>query len=789
MKKLFVTAPSEDGHYHVAYGNTEEGYGAIAPGGKDRHTHELIWDPARPARPPAPAIPPEIDPMTGMPVMVQDPETGEVYPDPGTPEDPGDPGKETGSWIVSPGEDGHMHEDLVEYPAEPDKKKVENEGERISECLSLWREALSLTEECRKKGRESEGFYKGDGQWDPEVKRTLNALDRAALTINEVAPNIDTLIGYQVEQRTDFRFLPQGGGDQRVADMLNIAVKKIVDNCFYPREETKVFKDMCVPGLGVFQVYMDFESNFLGDIKIKRFPWDDVHYGPHEQEDLSDCEYEVLSRMQSIAKLKQVYKKKADEIEKSYKGYLGQYPDVEKLDNGVNGTNTDYRYAKKLDDQPYTVDGTFPLVDVQKKQFRLVQVTQKVYEDVTVVFSPDENFFHTAYDWKEEDIAAASELPGFQAMTQTKTRVRITRFCGGVMLSDENPADVPLHDFYTVPAYAYRQNGEFWGKVEAAKDPQREINKRRSQMMDTMNRLGAAVYYVEDNTFKNPAEKEKFKKKRSAPGSVFDVNDIGRTPKLEEGAELPASLVNIMQMDQATLQRLMNVIVEQGGANESGTMFLEKKKGRLTGNQFLFDNLSFSKQKLGKIIVALLQRYYGPERIQELLDAQYSIAEFQLGGQDYASFTKEEIIEMLEDADLLEYDVIVTESSFAPTTRLGIAKVLFELIQQGAQIPPELALEFIDMPDEVRTRINGQLQQQSEAAAQSEQASQDSEVVKTLVGKGQYTVTPERAQELGLIPVGPESALASGQESSNNNEDEFTQDTEYANNLASALAG
>jgi len=782
MQELKTTAegqiPSDEKHYHIVYINTETGVGAMSPG-PDGHVHELIYDPAREPVEPTEAVPPQIDPMTGMPVV--DPMTGQ--PDMGQPATPGDPGKEEGTWIVTPAMDGHDHV-IVDYKVKP-AEKTEKEKEIIDDCMALWREGVEIVEDCAKKGREAEDFFKGK-QWDEDVERGLNALDRAALTINEIAPNIDTLIGYQMEQRTDIKYLPQENGDQRVADMLNVIVKKILDNCYFQREETKVFKDQCLSGKGVFNVDMSFTDNIQGVIKVERFPWDDIVYGPHEKEDLSDCEFEVRSRMVSIAKLKQMFGKKAKEIEKNYSEYKGQFPVVK--DNGVNGTHTDYRSAEKIDDMPFTLNGTIPLVDVQKKQFRLVQCTRKTYKEVTVLFHQEENFFFTAYDWKPEDIEAASTLPGFQYVSQVKPRMRITKFCGNLVLSDENPADLPMHDFYTVPAYGYRQDGEFWGKVEGAKDPQRELNKRRSQAMDTMNRLGASVYYIEPETFTDAQEKERFKKKRSKPGSIFEVTDSNRRPVLEAGAELPVSLVNMMQLDQQNLQRLMNVVVEQGGANESGTMFMEKKKGRLTGNQFLFDNLSFAKQKLGKIIVALLQRYYPPERLQKLLNSQYVRQKFKVGDKDFAEYSKEEITEMLSGANLLEYDVIVSESSFSASTRLGIAKTLFELMSQGADIPPELALEFLDVPADIKVNITERLQAQSDQSAQVAADTSNAEITKTLIAKGEYTVAPERAQELGLVPAGGNIASTAPAEPANNETDTIQADI-YANNLASSLAG
>jgi len=788
MHELRITTPDPSGHYHIVYINSESGIGAMSPDPEDQHQHTLVYDPPR-------------EPIEPTSAMLVNPQTGEQVPAPEDPAEiqqavsmgaqlvpanPGDPGKELGSWIIGPGStDAHEHE-LLEYRPKEKGEKGQPEKEILGECMSLWREALAMTGECRRKGRESEDFYKGK-QWDDETKRWLDGLDRAALTINEISANIDTLIGYQMEQRTDIKYLPQEGGDQRVADMLNVVSKKILDSCYFQREETKIFKDICVPGFGAFNLYMDFNSNLQGDARVERFPWDDIVYGPHEKEDLADCEYEIRSRMVSIAKLKQMFGEKAKEIERSYESYAGQYPDIDKGDNGVNGTHTDYRSAKKLDDQPYTVDGTLPLVDVQKKQFRLVQATRKMYKEVTVIFNQEENFFFTAYGWKDEDIALASSLPGFEVISQMKARMRVTKLCGQLILSDENPADLPMHDFYTVPAYGYRQNGEYWGKVEGAKDPQRELNKRRSQMMDTMNRLGASVYYTRARTFIDKNEEERFKKDRSKPGSMFKVTDLNRKPVLELGADLPSGLVQIMQLDQQNLQRLMNVVVQQESANESGALYLEKKKGRLTGNQFLFDNLSFAKQKIGKLLLSLIQRYYPAERLERLLNSQYSKQKFKVGGEDFSQFSKEEIIEMLESSDLLDYDVVVAESSFSASTRLGIAKVLFESIAQGAVIPPELPLEFIDMPADTRMRITESIQQRSEQTSQTSADTSNTEITKTLIAKGQYTVSPEKAQELGLIPANGENSLPSDGQMPNNVDN--TQDAQYADNLAGALAG
>lgn len=772
MKKLQKT-DRVNGHYHIAYLNDEDGYGVTTESAG--HQHRIIYDPPREAREPTEAIPPQIDPMTGMPAI--NPETG--MPDEGTPADPGDPGKPTGTWIVEPAEDGHTHE-LVEYVVKQ-KKKKETDEEIINECLSLYKAGAELISDSKKKGYESERFYKGE-QWDDKDKRHLESLSRACLTINEVGKNIDELCGYQMEERTDLRYLPQEGGDQVVADLLNILSKRLLDSCYYGREESKWFKDQAVVGFGSLLVYMDFKEDIRGEIKVERFPWDCVVYGPHEKEDLSDCEYEIRSKMHSKATLKMLYPKKAAKIEKSFDGFF------EKEIGGkgkIAGENTDYHFAVKIEDYPQTLDGNTQLVDIAKKEFRLVQCTRKIYEPVSVVVSEDENFFFTAFGWEDKDIEAIQTIPSFSVITQTKTRFRVTKFCGNVVLSDENPADLPVQDFFTVPVYAYRQRQEFWGKVEVAKDPQREINKRRSQTIDMMNRMSASFWFYDEDTFPD-GEAERFRKNSSKPGAMFKVNSLTNKPVKEDGAAYPTALVEIMKMDQDNLQRLMNIMVLQGGANESGTMFLEKKKQRLTGNEFLFDNMAFAKQRLGKLLISLIQRYYDAERIYSIVNTQYKKQAFQLAGQDFKEFTKEQIVDLLENSDLTKNDVIVTESSFSPSTRLGVATVLFELMKNGAPIPPALPLEFIDIPDGIRSRITNTMAEQASQTAETAQNTSNTEIVKTLIAKGEYTVSPDKASELGLIPANNTNPLTSPQASVDN---ESNQDDSYVDNLVSALAG
>ena len=111
------------------------------------------------------------------------------------------------------------------------------------------------------------------------------------------------------------------------------------------------------------------------------------------------------------------------------------------------------------------------------------------------------------------------------------TRIRKTTTATNVVLDDENPMDLPDDTFYTIPAYAYKDGSDWWGKIEAVKDPQKEVNFRYSQTVDITNRMTNYGWFTSENQFPDGRKGQKnFKSSVSNPGFVVNVNDVGNVP-------------------------------------------------------------------------------------------------------------------------------------------------------------------------------------------------------------------------------------------------------------------
>lgn len=705
MKYLKVTTKwgvGRGAHRHVVYVNDDLKIAEVSS--NDGHTHEMRW-------------------VEGMPAQVN--ELGNVISE-----------AVPGVWEFIPGLDGHTHQ-VLDYERKS-KKKKEDDQTIVAEATRLYKVALELESDSIEKAKESEDFYHGK-QWDDDEVGTLEELDRTVLTINKCAKGIDELVGYQIEQRTDLHFIPQENGDARVADLLNVLSKHILDKCDYAREETKAFKDACITGRGNFNLYVDFNQDIQGQIRVERFPWKDVVFGPHEKEDLSDCEYLIKAKMFSAEKIKQLFPDKADDISKIT-------DDSDEMRKLVYQDDDEYSRGSK-GDLIYSGSG-LPVVNIERKDVRVLEIWRKVYERAFIAANPTDNFYFNLRGWSSEDIESIKALTNFAVVSKSEARLRITKIAGTILLSDENPAELPVDDFFIVPLYAKKSGTKWYGKLECIKDPQREINKRHSHLIDILNKTASYGYFIDGNTFADGHEKEKFKRTSTQPGAVWELMDAGRPPKATEGVKFPTELVNLLSLEDQQIMDMMNITVEQGGANTSAAALLQRKELRLRGNEYLFDGLAFSKKKIGRLLIKLIQRYYSPERIVRIVNSEHARNPVQIGGQDLSQFSEEEILTLLETSDLEAYDVVISESAHTPTTRLSTFTMMQEMVQSGAPIPPEVIIELSPLPQEYKQKLLDGLAQQAQAQNEAAQVASQTEIDKTLIAQG--VIPPDVQQRVGV---------------------------------------
>ena len=624
------------------------------------------------------------------------------------------------------GED-HTHE-LVAVEPKPAKLSKSSENDKISKVMGLYKEFSKNESDSREKGRESEKYVLND-QWDDQVKSKLKGEERATLTLNHVAADIQLLSGVQRQNRTDIRYLPVEDGDSDVAEILTALVKNITEQSNYPFEETYAFLDQVTVGRGFFHIYIDRSKNLEGDIIIERYPWDDVYLGAHEKFDLSDLESLIKSKWFSKDKIKQLWPKKADDIQRTM-------DDIEKVgeDKHVRRQGDQYSVNQgttiKLNDSAFT--------NLKRKEFRVMELWEKEFKNVTVIVDANNDFFHNAEEsgLTPKEISSLKALDVFSFVPRQGHRMRKIIVAGGVLLEDKIVAkeEAPFNDFSLVPIYAVKKGDKFIGKVEYGKDPQNEINKRHSQIADILNRVAGFGWLYDNETFDSPADADKFRTDTSKSGWMAKVKNVLRPPVKQEGVKFPGEIAAFMQEEESQLAKIMNINPElrgfTGGA-ESGIAIQQKNRQGLLGNEYLFDNLSFAKKNLGKKLVSMIQEVYTPERIYRILANASERQPLEIGGVPFQELEEAEVIRVLGEEDLTKYDVVVDESPFNATKREADFVTWATISQSRPEIPLEFLLELSDLPN--KDKLLAMISQSQQQVAQTEQGKQQTEILKTQI--------------------------------------------------------
>jgi hypothetical protein len=711
-------------HHHIVYLNEESLTGALS--NNNNHTHEIRWVP------PTPDVPPYVDQATGQQM-------------------PGQPGQ-PGYWEVAE-VNGHTHR-IGEYVVEEEESNNDDESSEVTKVLAAYKECKEYEEDSVKNGRESFGFYEGPGQWTQEQINKLKSQDRACLVINKIKPQMNTLFSYQMEQRSDWKFWPQEGGDTKAAELASIIVKNITYQNRYNNEETRSFRDAAIAGRGLLGVSWDTSRNIAGDIIADRRRWDEVFFGPHDREDAADAQTMCCAKWYSKDRIKAEWPEKADAVQDDF-DVLQKSPS-----KGSNYSDDEYNHVGK------NIKLSFDLVNISKKEIKVIECWRKEWKLQCVGVHASDEYTLNVTNWEKSDIEAINTIPGCQIVKQRMCQTRLTTVAGATLLADEAPAKIPPIDgrvdyFPIVPIYCYKdESGGFSSIVDVAKDPQREVNKRHSQTVDILNQMASYGYWYDSSTFEDEQAEKKFRETGMRAGFMQKLAQMERKPVKEEGVKFPSELVQMVQFEDSQIQQTMNVAAQPYGANESGAMLMQKQRMKMAGNEFIFDNLRQCRFVVAKQILAYVQDKYTPQRVYRLVQNSADKDKNRIGGRPASDYSLEEISEMLQNQDLTTLDLIIDDVQWSPSIRLANMAMYGELAKNG-QFPPQMLIMMNDtLPQAVRDQCLEMMNQQQQAQAESEKQKMQMEIGKTLIAKNGNVAAAQESSQGGQAPAPEQQAPA-----------------------------
>lgn len=555
-------------------------------------------------------------------------------------------------------------------------------------------------------------FFLGD-QWDEQEKRKLFQDGRSTFVFNRIRPVINFLTGYQRQHRKSSVILPVEDKDQLVADQLTQVVMHVMNNGSGYRIISDCFSGAVKTGWNLLSVYMDYSDDPVnGDIRFAREPYSGFICDPYfTQLDFSDCS-NVLRRK-----------------------YLG----VEKVASMLPGMEKEVYDLHRIG---WSRDDKFTWLPYQR---------QPDGQELLAYNEMHELKWRDAYIIIDQETGNYRKWPGvleqlreyvsvFSEYRIGKTQEQYIEM--NIIVNDqwvktvENPYG--LDEYAFVPFISiFEPESDQWGlKVQSVTrqliDPQREANRRRSQMVDILDSQINSGWIANENSVINP--RSLF---QSSQGRVIWKREDAPPDALTKipPAQIPPSMFQLQEMFDKDIKDIAGINDAAFGqlesAGESGVMQLIRQGAAIANIQEIMDNLRYAQQYLTKKVVKLIQTWT-PQKISRIINQPVSPEFF--------------------DPDLSKYDISVQEGMLTDTQRQMYFRQLVDLKQLGAPVTGEMLAkaapiqgktEFNQEIAKMEQQQDQQAQQQAQIQAQLMQSQQNMAQAKALsdvaLSKERYT--------------------------------------------------
>ena len=253
----------------------------------------------------------------------------------------------------------------------------------------------------------------------------------------------------------------------------------------------------------------------------------------------------------------------------------------------------------------------------------------------------------------------------------------------------------------------FEPESDLWGLkmqslVRCQIDPQREANRRRSQMTDILDSQINSGWIADQDSVVNPRSlfqssqgKVIWRKKGAAPGAIEKIPP----------AQVPPSMFQLQELFDRDMMEILGVNDAAFGVSEnpqeSGILMLLRQGAAVVNLQDVFDNLRFAQKCLSKKVLQLIQTWT-PEKVKRIIN--------------------EDPTPQFYDEEFTKYDVVVQEGVLTDTQRQIYFKQLVDLQQLGVPVTGKMLADAA--PLQGKTEFNKQIAEQEQQAAQAAQEEQ-----------------------------------------------------------------
>lgn len=558
-------------------------------------------------------------------------------------------------------------------PEYTDKEKDFNEA--FNNAYDLW---FPWMEEAHTDWK----YYLKD-PWTEADRTYFREQDREVLNFNITRRIVKLITGYERKNRLVLKIGPSEGSDDKVAEQLTGIIMPLMENNHGYEIISDAFEmGALVPGMNLVESYLDR----WGNIQFARKPYNKFLLDPHfTRRDLKDCSHIIIHE----------------------EGMLTE--DVKSLIPGKDKLIDDYAKTG-------TAVGILPFSAYRGKgrengkrcnYQEFWERTTKKAKILANRHSGQKFVWRRSKDQLSEIINRyPMQLVSYDDYIET---VEFSAFVNGRCVhKGDDPNGIDDYPHVLIAGFWYPEYDDYavklQGEVRPTRDPQREVSKRISKILDIIDSQIATGFMAEENTLVNPDDIH-----ASGQGKGIWLKEgalANRRVEQRNMADIPQGLFQLNRDLQALINDIACVNDSMFGTEEikaqmSGYLMKLRQGAGLVALQDLFDNLRFSKKQLGFKLIKLIQKNYSKQKIFRIINEQPA-----------PNFYTE---------DLSTYDCTPQEGILTETQHQMFYVELLHLKQAGFAIPEEVIIEAA--PIQFKSRLKKAIiqAQQQQRQLQAEQ--------------------------------------------------------------------
>ncbi|MDR2567492.1 MAG: hypothetical protein LBC97_15835 [Bifidobacteriaceae bacterium] len=593
-------------------------------------------------------------------------------------------------------------------------------------------------------------------QWKEETAHKLIASGRPVLTLNKILPTTMTMLGEQIQNRTDILFRPRAGASSDTADALTKVFSQIAQTNQLQWRRSDLFLEGIVRGRAFYDVRIDFNDAMQGEVRITNLNAKNVLIDPdassYDPDEWSDVFITSWMTWPDIAMLY------GEQHAKALRGGIGSDLPIFGHDSVFEHTDRFGGDFSNLGDVPEGTkdDGTYRSIRVLERQWRKYAKTEH-FVDLTTG-----DLRQVPENWDRERIAAyLDRQQGNVAVIDKKIkRLRWTVTAGPVVLHDDWS---PYRHFTVVPFFPFFLYGRSVGVVENLISAQELLNKAASQELHIINSTANSGWVVKEGSLTNMTVEE-LEMRGAETGLILEFNSDVPPQKIHANA-IPSGLDRVTYKAEEYIKSISNVSDSMQGFDREDVaakaIALKQQRGSANLTK-LFDNLERTDFLLASRVLTLIQSYYTEPRLLNITHdgLDRAVEEVQVNQPDEATGA------IINDLTLGEFDIITASAPARQALEDSQFEQAVSLKQLGINIPDATLIE------NSRLMRRADLIKQMEASSQSPEAQAQREMqqrgaaAEVAVKEAQAQKTQVEAQVLASTggqpagPAGPDPELA-----------------------------